>query len=199
MLFSLIALPGMVTSRTSPRSNFDGVAYAKTLPGQIPVNTPGGGTGTFDPAGFLKQDIMTKEKVLFYREVEVKHARLAMLASVGFPLAEQWHPLFDTDDVPSYLAFQQSPLQAFWGVVILAIAIPEIYSVQTFSQLSEGRQPWSIRDDGRLPGDFNFDPLGLRGDDVFESQTKELFAGRVAMIAIIIMVLQEITTASKLF
>jgi len=180
--------------------SFDGVAYAKTLPGIIPANTPGGGNGIFDPAGFLRQDILTKEKVLFYREVETKHARLAMLASVGFPVAEQWHPLFNTDDAPSYLAFQQTPLQTFWLLVVLAIAIPEIYSVQTFSQLSEGGQPWSIRDDGRLPGDFNFDPLELQGaNNILESQTQELFVGRIAMIAIVIMVLQELSTGRKLF
>ena len=165
MPLSLSLVPVMSLLPASPVSlkSFDGVAYAKTLPGIIPANTPGGGNGIFDPAGFLRQDILTKEKVLFYREVETKHARLAMLASVGFPVAEQWHPLFNTDDAPSYLAFQQTPLQTFWCLVVLAIAIPEIYSVQTFSQLSEGGQPWSIRDDGRLPGDFNFDPLELQG------------------------------------
>lgn len=191
---SLLPPSTVVSSRP-----FDGVEYAKSLPGGIiPANTPGGGNVIFDPAGFLRQDILTKEKVLFYREAELKHARVAMLASIGFPVAEQWHPLFNTDDAPSYLAFQQTPLQTFWLLVVLAIAIPEIYSVQTFSQLSEGGQPWSIRDDGRLPGDFKFDPLELR-DNVFESQTRELFVGRTAMIAIVIMVLQELSTGRKLF
>jgi hypothetical protein len=66
--------------------------------------------------------------------------------------------------------------------------------------LSEGGQPWSIRDDGRLPGDFNFDPLELQGaNNILESQTQELFVGRIAMIAIVIMVLQELSTGRKLF
>ena len=189
-----------VSFTTPVTAKFDGVAYAKTLPGAIPLNTPGGNGKVWDPAGFLKQDTLTKEKVLFYREVEVKHSRLAMLASVGFPVAEQWHPIFKACDMPSYVSFQQSPLQTFWVLVVLAIAIPEIYSVQTFSQLSEGGQPWSIRADGRLPGDFNFDPLRLKDDDtLYESQTRELFVGRLAMIAIVAMVLQEVTTGSKLF
>merc|ERR1719353_1629385 len=181
---------------------FDGLSYANSMAGIMPAETPGGDSGVFDPAGFLGQDGLTEEKVLFYREVELKHSRLAMLASVGFVLAEQWHPLFGTDDAPSYLAFQQSPLQAFWPAVVLAISIPEIYSVQTFSQLSEGGQPWSIRADGRTPGDFGFDPLNVKQEpdfDLLEAQNKELFIGRLAMLGFTGMVLEEIATGSKLF
>ena len=36
-------------------------------------------------------------------EVELKHCRVAMLAALGFPLAEQFHPLFGGDiDTPSW-------------------------------------------------------------------------------------------------
>mgnify|MGYP004411946633 CR=1 FL=1 len=43
-----------------------------------------------------------------------------MLAALGFPLAEQFHPLFGGSiDVPSYIAFQETPLQTFWPAVIL--------------------------------------------------------------------------------
>ena len=125
-----------------------------------------------------------------------------MLASVGFLLAEQWHPLFGTDDAPSYLAFQQSPLQGFWPIVVGAIAVPEIYSVQTFSQLSEGGQPWSIRSDGRISGDFGFDPAGFQNEasfDLIEAQNKELLSGRVAMLGFAGMVIEELITGAKLF
>ena len=33
----------------------------------------------------------------FYREVELKHGRVAMLASLGFLVGEQFHPLFGGD------------------------------------------------------------------------------------------------------
>merc|ERR1712060_892263 len=105
---------------------FDPVAFAKTLPG---ITDP---LGFFDPAGFCSQEGVSEGKVRFYREVEIKHCRVAMLAALGFPLAEQFHPLFATDDAPSYLAFQQTPLQTFWPAVVFAIAIPEVYSVFTF-------------------------------------------------------------------
>merc|ERR1719424_982352 len=78
---------------------FDPVAFAKTLPG---ITDP---LGYFDPLGFCTteggQEVMSEGKVRFYREVELKHGRVAMLAALGFPIAEQFHPLFATDDAPS--------------------------------------------------------------------------------------------------
>merc|ERR1712224_800128 len=36
-------------------------------------------------------------QALFYREVELKHGRVAMLAALGFLVGEQYHPLFGGD------------------------------------------------------------------------------------------------------
>merc|ERR1711904_6624 len=87
--------------------------------------------GFFDPVGFTtdfdadRQTHMNEQgKLFFYREVELKHGRLGMLAALGFVVAEQFHPLFGGDiDAPSYLAFQQTPLEKFWGFVVGCIAI----------------------------------------------------------------------------
>merc|ERR1712025_865753 len=120
---------------------FNGVEYAKSLPGVT------GPLGFFDPLGFCSADDITEGKIKFYREVELKHGRVGMLAALGFLVGENFHPLFGGDiDVSSYLAFQQTPLQTFWPAVVLAIAIPEIYSVQTFNEVPGG-QPWSINDE----------------------------------------------------
>merc|ERR1712139_389444 len=119
--------------------------------------------GYFDPLGFYTD--ISGGKLLFYREVELKHGRVAMLASLGILVGEHFHPLFGGNiDVPSYVAFQQTPLQTFWPAVLAAIAIPEVFSVFTF------RSPfgmdimdtlWTIRGDHE-PGNLGFDPLGLR-------------------------------------
>merc|ERR1712094_129719 len=177
---------------------FDPTEFAKTLPG---ITEP---LGFFDPLGFcsgLTEKPASEGKVRFYREVELKHCRVAMLAALGFPLAEQFHPLFGGDiDTPSFAAFQQTPLQTFWPAVVFAIAIPEIFSVFTF-QTPVGNEPWTIRTD-HAAGDLNFDPLGLKPTDpkeFAEMQTKELNNGRLAMIAIAGMVMQEGVTGSKLF
>jgi hypothetical protein len=164
--------------------------------------------GFFDPVGFCSEEGLTEGKLCFYREVELKHGRVAMLASLGFLVGEQFHPLFGGGvDVPSYLAFQQTPLQTFWPAVVAAIAIPEIFSVFSFNapfsdeQYSEDSQPWSIRTD-RVAGDLGFDPLGLKPTDpkeFKEMQTKELNNGRLAMIAAAGMVAQELASGQKLF
>ena len=84
-----------------------------------------------------------------------------MLAALGFPLAEAFHPLWGGNiDVPSFVAFQATPLQTFWPVVIFAIAIPEVFSVFSFNS-PFGGQPWSIRSDYPA-GDLGFDPLKIR-------------------------------------
>merc|ERR1719353_546184 len=171
---------------------FQPEAFAKTLP------------GITAPLGFCDNDAenpATEGKIRFYREVEVKHCRVAMLAALGYPLAEVFHPLFGGNiDTPSFTAFQQTPLQTFWPAVVFLIAIPEVFSVFTF-QSPVGGQPWVIRTD-HSPGDLGFDPLGLKPEDpaeLKEMQTKELNNGRLAMMAIAGMVAQEAVTGGKLF
>merc|ERR1719253_1439395 len=111
-----------------------------------------------------------------------------MLASLGFFMGETFHPLFGGSvDAPSYLAFQETPLQTFWPAVVAAIAIPESFSVFSF------QVPWKPSEDGlsktafwqvktnREGGDLNFDPLGLKPTDPASLkfvQTQELNNGR---------------------
>jgi hypothetical protein len=155
--------------------------------------------GFWDPAGFTEDK--SEGKIRFYREVELKHGRLGMLAALGFLVGENFHPLFGGDiDVPAYLAFQQTPLEIFWPKVVSAIAIIEIFSVFSFNSPAGG-EPWSIRSD-HVPGDFGFDPLNLAPTDPEElktMQTKELNNGRLAMLAAAGMIAQELATGQKLF
>jgi len=184
--------------------NFSPNAYVQTLPG---ISGP---LGFFDPAGFCGDNngadgSATLGKVKFYREVELKHGRVAMLASLGFLVGENFHPLFGGNiDVPSYVAFQQTPLQVFWPAVVFVIASLEVFSVFTFEDPNvEG---WAIRADHE-PGTLGsnnrrWDPLGLAPSDPAEfkaMQTKELNNGRLAMIAIAGMIAQELVTKTKLF
>jgi len=160
--------------------------------------------GYFDPLGFSTD--ISGGKLLFYREVELKHGRVAMLASLGILVGENFHPLFGGDiDVPAYLAFQQTPLQTFWPAVVAAIAIPEIFSVFQFENPAEQNpltgEYWKMKDDHE-PGDLGFDPLGLKPKDPKEllaMQNKELNNGRLAMIAAAGMIAQELATGHKLF
>ena len=139
--------------------------------------------------------------MLALAEVELKHARVAMLAALGFLVGENFHPLFGgAIDVPSYVAFQQTPLQTFWPAVVVAISVLEVFSVFSFES-PMGGQPWTVRTD-HVSGDLGFDPLGLKptsAGELAEMQAKELNNGRLAMIAIAGMVAQELASGSKIF
>jgi len=157
--------------------------------------------GFFDPFGYSKD--VSKGKNLFYREVELKHGRVAMLAALGFLIAEQFHPLFGGNiDVPSLIAFQQTPLESYWAIAVgipLLLAIPEVFSVFTFKPPNEAL--WEMRED-RVSGDLGFDPLNLKPKDpkgFKEMQTKEINNGRLAMLAFAGMVYQEALAGGKLF
>ena len=176
-------------------ATFNPKTFAQSLPG---ISGP---LGFFDPLGFSSDESATEGKIRFYREVEVKHARVAMLAALGFPVAEQFHPLFATDDAPSFTAFQQTPLQTFWPFVVAVIAIVEIFSIVPAFEDPDTGKLWQIRKD-HAAGDLGFDPLGLKPSDpaeLAEMQTKELNNGRLAMIAIAGMVVQEGVSGGKLF
>jgi len=161
-------------------------------------------TGFFDPLGFSTR--LSEGSLRFYREVELKHGRVCMLASLGIIVGENYHPLFGGNiDVPAAFAFQQTPLETFWPAVVFAIAIPELFSVFTFEDPKgyfEGNGPlWSIRSD-HVPGDLGYDPLGLKPSDPAElkiMQTKELNNGRLAMIATAGMIAQELATGKGVF
>merc|ERR1719515_629606 len=200
---AMLAVGGQETVASKDEPAFNGVEFAKSLPGVT------GPLGFFDPLGFCSAENITEGKIKFYREVELKHGRVGMLAALGFLVGENFHPLFGGDiDVPAYLAFQQTPLQTFWPAVVFAIAIPEIYSVFSFKTPAlfaekgkEGGMPWEIRSDF-ASGDLGFDPLGLKPTDPEElkqMQTKELQNGRLAMIAAAGMIAQELASQEKLF
>jgi len=191
---------GYYRTPSETAESFNPNTFAQTLPG---IAAP---LGFFDPAGFCSAEngadgAATEGKVRFYREVEIKHCRVAMLAALGYPLAEQFHPLFGGGiDGPSFSAFQQTPLQTFWPAVVFTIAVIEVLSIIPAFE-NPNIEGWAIRTD-HAPGDLGFDPLGLKptgAAELAEMQTKELNNGRLAMIAIAGMVVQEGVTGAKLF
>lgn len=146
----------------------------------------------FDPLGFAK----TKEDLMNYREAEIKHARLAMLAAAGWPLSELYDKkiaaLFgmpavvdSADRVPSVLNGGLEKISpVYWvGCLLLAGAIDVLGTAKARSN-----------DPEYFPGNLGFDPLGLYPKDAegqMEMQTKELKNGRLAMIAITAFAVQE--------
>ena len=146
----------------------------------------------FDPFGFAKD----QDSLMEYREAEIRHARLAMLAAAGWPLSELFNkkismalgmtPLVDAADrAPSLLNGGLDKVSiAYWAAVILGTGAIEAVGISK-----------SKADDSNyIPGALGFDPLGLYPKDEegqLRMQLQEIKNGRLAMIAITAFAFQE--------
>ena len=155
----------------------------------------------FDPLGFSD----SKERLLFMRDAELKHARLAMLAAVGWPVSELVQPSLAKlvhaeslvsplgGEVPSVLngGLQNVPV-FFWIAAVGAAGALELAGLQAKAS-------------GAMPGDVGW-RAGKSGvaaamgapvatgapispDDAVADA--ELVNGRVAMLAVVAYVAQE--------
>merc|ERR1719263_1686406 len=115
------------------------------------------------------------DKLAFYREAEVKHARLAMLAAAGWPLAEKLNgPLSSMIGADSILQDGRAPsiLNGGLGAAVF------VESKTIDMQLNIGKRP-----EGYLPGMIGFDSSSMRD--------AEILNGRIAMVAITAFALEE--------
>jgi len=169
--------------------------------------------GEFDPLGFTKD--LPVQEIKRYREAEVTHGRVSMLAVLGYLVAEKFHPLFGgsvTGPANTHLGQVQEIAPFFFAFLATSIAIAEfgrsligwefpLDALQKNKEV-EGKTWLSKLNDNYYPGDIGFDPLGLKPKDAEEfavMQTKELQNGRLAMIAAIGMIVQEQVTQQPLF
>lgn len=175
--------------------NMTGREYALTLPG---ISQPF--PNMFDPAGLSTS--ATPDDIKRWRESELTHGRVAMLASLGFIVQEQTKdmPFFLNDwgrvNGPAIIHAQQIETQRplFWEILVLAIGLCETYRVSVGWATPVGEDFNQLRDDYE-PGNLGFDPLGLKPTNAVaykDMQTRELNNGRLAMIAIIAFWLQEL-------
>jgi Chlorophyll A-B binding protein len=145
--------------------------------------------GFWDPLGFAgKADEATMKR---YREAELTHGRVAMLATVGFLVGEAVEGssfLFDASiSGPAISHLPQVPIP-FWFCLGIAIGAAEQYRAER-GWVDPSKIPVDkpgLLQPGYAPGDLGFDPLGLAPSDpaeFAEMQTKELQNGRLAMIA----------------
>jgi hypothetical protein len=171
------------------------VMMSKSLPFQeCPPLLDGSMAGDvgFDPVGFAK----SSEDLMNYREAEIKHARLAMLAAAGWPLSE----LFDkkianllglpqmldaSDRAPSVLNGGLGKISpVYWVGCIAAAAAIDVYGISK-----------SKNSPDYFPGNLGFDPLGVypKGKEgQMRMQTTEIKNGRLAMIAVTAFAFQEL-------
>jgi len=177
-----------------------GAAVKKTAPKAFAYGLPGGANvlGEFDPAGFLNgKDELA---VYRYREAELTHGRVSMLASLGFIVQEKFHPLFSADGGP---AIDQIPQLPVWLWVVMAGGIGAVEAKRidlAFAPLEDGPKGPQAKSALRadyVPGDLGFDPLGLAPTDpaeFAEMREKELAHCRLGMIAAAGFLAQEAVT-----
>jgi hypothetical protein len=145
--------------------------------------------GIFDPLGFAdKADAPTLQR---YREAELAHSRVAMLAVVGFLAGEAVEGssfLFDSSiSGPAITHLGQVPA-LFWVLLTTFIGAIEARRAEIGWVEPENvpvGKAGLLRAD-YIPGNLGFDPLGLKPTDPAELmtlQTKELQNGRLAMLA----------------
>eukprot|EP01035_Chromulina_nebulosa_P022855 gene22855-29600_t len=162
-------------------------------------------TGLFDPLG-LSSSISTKD-LKRWRESELKHGRIAMLATVGILTAEYWHPIFKSVDGAAIYHFQEieNIFKPFWYFGLFLIGIVESISILKGWELPgevPSGQPSALLKDDYVVGDLGFDPLGFSpkgstnenamSKEFISIRTKELQNGRLAMIGVAGMVAQEV-------
>ena len=193
-----IASMNMVMT-TPPALTEGGRAFAEKMPG---VTAP---FGLFDPAGCV--DEASGEEIMLYREAELAHGRVAMMAAAGFVIQENFHPIFSYPAMDALPVIRQldevlkSEMGQLAGVTLLmAIWFSEFYRART-GWVEPDVAMRTLRD-GYLPGDLGFDPMGLKPTDeagFLAMQNKELNNGRLAMLAVAGMTAQELVTGAKLF
>lgn len=153
------------------------------------------GNKGFDPLGFAK-DLPGLDN---YREAEIKHGRLAMLAAVGWPASERLQPYFaKLIGAPDLLA-EGAKAPALLNGGLENINPLFFVGILAFTAFVETETLTAIKvKENRLVGDLGFDPLGFskgKTEDVKRDYAlKELQNGRLAMIGIVGYVAEEFVT-----
>lgn len=168
VLFSLLVL-----GSTSAFMMSKSTSVANRLNMKIDLVGASAPLGFFDPLGFSKADAATLFK---YRESELKHGRVAMLAVLGWLTQEHFHPLYDGK-------LSGNPLKALYEVPPLAFV-----QIVAFTGFLEYLFTLTSKEKGSYPGDY----YGLTGEfrakedpSWIDFQTRELNNGRLAMFAIV--------------
>jgi hypothetical protein len=158
----------------------------------------------FDPANLL--ETASVADVRRWREAELTHGRVSMLAALGFVIGEQ------LEDFPAFMNFDgnitgpainqfQQVQQGFWEPLLIVIGICESYRVAVGWANPEGAGFNTLKPDYEM-GSLGFDPLGFAPKNPQELKalrTKELNNGRLAMIAIAGFVTQEFVNKTEIF
>jgi len=152
------------------------------------------GNKGFDPLNCATNEAVLKN----YREAELKHGRLAMLAAAGWPVSELVQPWLSAAlRAPDLLANgEKAPSLLNGGLDKVSPAF--FMGIIIFSATLEAVALTRIRTSDYTPGDLGFDPLrlytGKPEATKRDLELKEVNNGRLAMLAITAYALEEFIT-----
>ena len=146
----------------------------------------------FDPLKLSEKVSETEFSRL--RESEIKHSRWAMISAVSIPLLET------ATSEPAIHAFDKLPLEYQMGI-LSTITIGEFATMLKGykNPFENDSNSFKLKDDYQ-PGDLGFKIADEWKDEKFlDFSNKELNNGRLAMIASLGMIVQELITDKPLF
>jgi len=148
----------------------------------------------FDPAGFTNNPNPIKgiPALKWYREAEITHGRVAMLATVGFFFPAIWHFPGGALGVEAdayanlnpYGALTSVPEGCLWQIAVFIFGL-EMARIQRCIKGDKGAGNLGLGQTGFNPFNFNYTP-----EEYLEKQVQEIKHGRLAMFGILGMILQ---------
>jgi hypothetical protein len=157
--------------------------------GFIDVKKPDirGPTAPFENVKLFDQYVVAKGvQPSYMREAELKHGRLAMVAALLLPLSEQF-----SDSLGIHFFQDNTPFVA----PSLALMFVSEFTSMVYGWENPQVKPFALKEDYQ-PGDLGFK---LASDHMGTLMDKELNNGRLAMIGILGMMVQELVTHQQLF
>jgi len=176
-----------------------GLELARSLPGVGPF-------GYFDPWNLTPD---SQRDVVLWREAELMHCRVSMLAVVGFVFGERaWTPFMPSMEVSLAInQFTQLTPELVITFVGLVALVENYRTNRGWMELdfsnsaAEANTVRTLRST-YTPGDLGFDPLSLLPKEPAQRTAmieKELNNGRLSMIGVAGFVGQELATGQPIF
>ena len=121
-----------------------------------------------------------------YREAELAHCRVSMVAALGFLVQENFHPIFPEIGGPAArqldIVLQSENGQGIMATLLFGVMLTEITRAR-IGWMDPDEEMQALRPE-YTPGDLGFDPLGMAPKDeagMLAMKNKELNNGRALL------------------